>query len=341
MLQTQTAKSQSQVPGGRLMILNIGRIGDTILRNSILDSVFRTFATVDYLCGPGNAELLLHDSRLNQVTVLNNTTGGFANLLRAALRRRYDALIDLKHHDSSTSLLLARLFRSRVKIGANRDRFQPFDRDTRTVITPSLHLIEIMRLIGGKAGLVAGDYKPLIILSPGSQQWFRQNHVIHDRPFIFLNISATHPDRLWPVENWAQYVRGCGLSRQPILISGLPNDREQVHRLCQKLPNATAFQPRGFMDVAAAIDGAQLVLTVDTGIVHVCSALDKPVVALYRHGGPFKTYEPISTWRLAIFPRTDYGPVSDIDPAEAIAQTRSHGLPAPFDYAMQQLSGAT
>lgn len=311
------------------MILNIGRIGDTILRNSILDSAFRTFSTVDYLCGPNNAELLRHDTRLNQVTVFYNTPGGFANLFRAVLTRSYDVLIDLKQHASSTSQILARLFRSRVKIGVNRDHFQPFDRDTRMVIAPSLHLTEIMRLIGGQAGLAAGDYKPSFVLSADSQQWFRQNHVIHERPFIFLNISATSLDRLWPVENWAQYVRGCGLAGQPILINGLPKDREQVHWLCQKLPNASAFQPRGFMDVAAAIDAAQLSLTVETGVVHACSALDKPVVALYRQGTHFKTFEPTSKWRLAIFPSTP-GPVSDIAPAEAIAQTVAHVLPTPF-----------
>ncbi len=279
------------------MIVNIGRIGDTVLRNAILDPAFRTFATVDYLCGLGNAELLRHDSRLNRITVLHNTPGGFASLLWAVLRQRYDVLIDLKHHDSSTSLILARLFRSRVKIGANRDRFRPFDRDTRAVITPSLHLTEIVRRIGGQAGLVEGEYKPLIVLSRESQQWFRQNHELHDRPFIFLNVSATSPDRLWSVENWAQYVRGCGLAGQPILISGLPKDREQVHRLCQKLPNTTAFQPRGFMDVAAAIDAAQLILTVDTGVVHaaarwtnrwwpsIAEAVPSRPTSLFPHGG--------------------------------------------------------
>lgn len=318
-----------------MLILNIGRIGDTILRNSILDPVFRTFATVDYICGPNNAELLRHDSRLNRVTLLQNTPGGVAGLFWEAFRRRYDALIDLKHHDSSTSLILARLFRSRVKTGPNRDRFRPFDRDTRTVIAPSLHLTEIMQLIGRKAGLAAGDYKPVIVLSQESQRWFQQNHVIHDRPFIFLNISASSPDRLWPVENWAQYVQGCGLAGQPILINGLPKDREKVHWLCRQFPNATAFQPRGFMDVAAAIDAAQLILTVDTGVVHVCSALDKPVVALYRQAGPFKIYEPISTWRLAIFPHT-YGPVSDILPADAIEHTLAQVLPTPFEGALKR-----
>ena len=65
---------------GRLMLCNIGRVGDTILRNSILDSAFRTYAKVDYICGQSNAELLSSDSRLNRIVILRNT---FAGVCRA------------------------------------------------------------------------------------------------------------------------------------------------------------------------------------------------------------------------------------------------------------------
>jgi ADP-heptose:LPS heptosyltransferase len=319
----------SPATSGRLMILNIGRIGDTILRNSILDSACRTFAEVDYICGKHNAELLRSDSRLSRVTVFRNSPKGFASLMRAALRRRYDGFIDLKSHPSSISLILARLFRSRVKTGCNHDRFQPFDRDVRSVNAPALHMLETMRRIGRLAGLTAGDYKPSIVLPPEAGQWFRQNYPAFDQPFIFLNISATSPERVWPVENWARYVRGCGLANKSILISGLPKDQEQVRRLVRELPGTVAFQPKGFMHVAAAIKAAQLVLTVDTGIVHACSALDKPLVAFYSKNDMPTTYQALSTWRLVIRPQTGRI-VPDIDPAQAIAETRDHGLPHPF-----------
>src|SRR6478609_5252242 len=66
--QVQTLDHSGFIPKGRLMLCNIGRVGDTILSNSILDAAFRTYATVDYLCGKGNERILRSDSRLNQVT---------------------------------------------------------------------------------------------------------------------------------------------------------------------------------------------------------------------------------------------------------------------------------
>jgi ADP-heptose:LPS heptosyltransferase len=310
--------------GGRLMLCNIGRIGDTIMRNAILDAAFRSYATVDYLCGLANADIVRADSRMNQVMVFSNSLAGLVGLLKAILGRRYDGLIDLKDHASSTSIVMARLFRSRVKTGYNRNRFGPFHRDVRNVINTNDHMVETMRRIGQLAGLQAADYNPSLVVPRDSIQWFRQNYR-WNRPFIFLNLSATHFARFWPVKNWAQYVRGCGLADQPILINGLPTDRENVSQLCGELPGAVPFQARNFLDVAAAVADARMVLTVDTGVVHACSVLDKPIVAFYCKDSSGIRHGPLSTRRLVIQPQHGRF-LSGLDPEYAIAETLRHGL---------------
>src|SRR5258707_4617798 len=312
-------------PKGRLMLCNIGRVGDTILSNSILDSAFRTYASVDYLCGRHNAELLRSDSRLNQVIVLRNSLAGVVSLSKAALGRRYDGFIGLKDCYSSTNLFLARLFRSGIKTGWNGKHFRPFDRDVRSVSAPIAHKVEVMRRIGQLAGLEPGEYKPCLVLAPDSITWYRRNYA-WDKPFVFLNLSATGAGRIWPVEKWAEYVQGCGLGEKTVLVNGLPKHQSMVQQLCQKLPNAAAFQPRGFMDVAAALADARLVLTVDTGVVHACSALDKPIVAFYGAGKYAILNGPLSTRRLVIQPASG-AIVPDIDPQQAIAETLRRGLP--------------
>jgi len=240
-----------------------------------------------------------------------------------AMRRRYDGFISLKDHPSSTSQLIARLFRSRMKTGWNSDHLHPFNRDVREVCAPDQHQTETMRRIGQLAGLDKGEYKPSLVLSADSVNWFQRNHD-REEPYIFLNVSATGADRMWPAENWARYVRGCGLAEESILVSGMPKDRAMVDELCRKLPRAVAFQPRQFMDVAAAVRAARLVLTVDTGVVHACSALNTPIVAFYCAGITPTINQPLSTRRLVIQAR---GNVTEMDPEEAIAETMRRGLP--------------
>jgi ADP-heptose:LPS heptosyltransferase len=321
--ETQTSNRPAAFSSGRLMLCNVGRLGDTILRNSILDSAFRTYGTVDYICGPGNAELLLNDSRLHEITVFRNLLSGFTGLLKCAWRNHYDGFIDLKNHRSRTSLFIARLFRSRVKTGWNSEHMRPFHRDVRDIYEPNQHQTETMRRIGRLAGLEEGEYKPSLALTQESINWFERNCRL-ERPFIFLNVSATAADRMWPVEKWVQYLRGCGLDKECILVNGRPGDREMVDQLCRKLPAAMAFQPRQFTDVAAAINEARLVFTVDTGTVHVCSALNKPIVALFCARPVGTGNEPLSTRRLLIRAR---GSICDMDPQEATAATLRHGLP--------------
>jgi ADP-heptose:LPS heptosyltransferase len=72
------------------------------------------------------------------------------------------------------------------------------------------------------------------------------------------------------------------------------------------------------------MNDARLVLTVDTGVVHACSALDKPIVALYSAGSAGTENEPLSTRRLVIRSRNT---VSEMDPREAVAETLLRGLP--------------
>ena len=120
-----------------------------------------------------------------------------------------------------------------------------------------------------------------------------------------------------------KYVQSCGLGGEPILVNGVPKDRELVRELCAKLPGAVPFKPRQFMDVAAALVNAKLVLTVDTkGVVHACSALNKPIVSLSHSGNE---YAALSTRRLVI--HAQGGTVSQMEPGQAIAMTLKHGLP--------------
>ena len=100
---------------------------------------------------------------------------------------------------------MARLFRSKVKTGCNSDYWRPFHRDARDVCLPSQTQTETMRAIGELAALEAGEYKPSLVVTGDSINWFRRNHD-WERPYIFLNVSATGRDRMWPAERWARYV---------------------------------------------------------------------------------------------------------------------------------------
>jgi len=220
--------------------------------------------------------------------------------------------------------MLAQMFSSKVKTGWNSDKFRPFHRDIRTIPRGERHQVESMSRIGEFAGLQQGEYKPSLFLDSDSEAWFRANYA-WNKQFVLINVSATHPNRMWPEEKWAQYVQGCGLGNESILINGVPGHQSIVQKLCQKFPKAVALRPRHFNDVAAAVAGARLVVSVDTGVVHACSALNKPVVAFYCGDRYSVLNGPLSTRKLII--QAPPGcVVPDIDPRQAIEETLHYGL---------------
>lgn len=286
-------------PAGSVVLCNIGRAGDTILRNSILDSVYRTYSEVTYVCGRGNVELVRSDPRHRHVLLFRNSPAGFARILKSAWSRRHDAYIDLKDHDSSVSLLLARLFRARCKTGVNRPRNRPFQRDTNGVWVPGEHKVEVMKRIARAAGLNMGEFRPSLVCAPDSVQWFDRNHGTIGK-FILLNISATHPNRMWQSAKWIEYLQNIDLPSWPILVNALPAHRDQAEEICVAVPNARRIEPRQFMDVVAVVAKAALVVTVNTGVMHACSALDVPIVVLVNGPTEIREFAPLSTRQLVV-----------------------------------------
>lgn len=289
----------SPKPAGSVVLCNIGRAGDTILRNSILDSVYRTYAEVTYICGRGNIELIRSDPRHHRVHLFRNGLAGFARTLKTAWRRRYDAYIDLKDHDSSTSLLLARLFRARSKTGVNRPRNRPFQQDTNGVWVPGEHKVDVMKRIARAAGLNMGDFRPSLVCAPDSIDWFSQT-IQGVEPFILVNISATHPNRMWQPDKWSEFLQMVGLPPRPILLNALPEHRDQALEICNSVKTCQLIRARHFMDVAVAVARASLVLTVNTGVLHACSALDTPIVLLANGPTELREFAPLSAKQLVI-----------------------------------------
>lgn len=309
---------------GRVLLCNIGRVGDTILRNTLIDSARRTFGEVDYLCGNPNREIVQADPRLARVFHHRNSLRGFHQTLKATWFTAHDCLIDLKDHPSSTSLAVAVVSRARVKVGFNRPSFRPFHRDTGTVHVRRRHKVEVMKDIARVAGLEPGDFNMSVPMDEESVRWFEQSHD-NAGPFYFLNISATAPERMWPVDHWIRFFRECPHHDWPVLVNAVPAHRRMAQQIAAGVSRAVVFMPRKLMDVIAAMKASRAVLSVNTGLVHVASALDKPQVALNNGRNQVAEYGPRST-RQVVIEAEGQQSLRQIDPAHAIQLTNGSGL---------------
>lgn len=109
----------------------------------------------------------------------------------------------------------------------------------------------------------------------GSQRW---------RGIAALCPATTWPQKHWTEEGWAS-LGDALVSRYDILpfFLGSKADRPLVDRIrgLMKQPSGDAVGKTTLKEAAAVLDFSQLVVAVDTGLLHVAMALDRPTIGIF------------------------------------------------------------
>ena len=113
-------------------------------------------------------------------------------------------------------------------------------------------------------------------------------------PWVGLNPGAEYgPAKRWPAEHFIEtaLVLGRQISCRWVLFGGL-GDREVAEKIARALPSAPGREPlnlagkTSLRELAAALQVCSLVITNDTGPMHLAAAVGAPVVAIFGSTAP-------------------------------------------------------
>lgn len=112
------------------------------------------------------------------------------------------------------------------------------------------------------------------------------------RPFAIIHPGTARPEKYWLPERWAQVVHHLHAVHQVhCVLTGGSDPFEQAH-----LGEIQRLAPSGIINLAGSISlltlaalarEARLVVSCDTGIVHLAAAFETPQIALYGPTNPF------------------------------------------------------
>jgi len=122
------------------------------------------------------------------------------------------------------------------------------------------------------------------------------------RPVIGFVIASSNREKDWDLKKYSQVIDFVdkNLDLQPMLIGG-PSDLEKYHadeiyRMCQKKPVIALEKPirRTMLQIA----GSKLIVSPDTGPLHMALSLNVPTIGLYgysdpRRCGPYLKYHDL------------------------------------------------
>lgn len=106
------------------------------------------------------------------------------------------------------------------------------------------------------------------------------------RPFVILHPCSNDAKRNWTTEGWTQIADFLIEEYDfDIVLSGLARDREAHRQIIERVKNAARLHDFAGLvslsDVAAFFSETSLLVTVDTGPMHIAASVETPIVALF------------------------------------------------------------
>lgn len=290
----------------RILCLRLERIGDLLMTIPALAALRASFpkARIDLVTGSWNREIAAAITAVDDVEIvdaawLSRGSGGtgVAGLLKRAAAwrgRGYDLVLNFEP-DIRTNLA-ARLSGARVVAGFRNGGGGPlldvaldFDvtRHTRE------NALALVRAVAGERPSASDT--PALRIPPSSRDAAGRLLSSPDRLYVGVHVSSGRLVKQWPEERFADTARRLIEERgATIVFTGSRQDRDMVQRVLRDLPPAYVVDASGetnLLTVAAILERLALLLTGDTGPMHLARAVGTPIVAVFGPSDP-RRYAP-------------------------------------------------
>lgn len=277
----------------RVLLIRHDRLGDYIITTPIIETLKRIApqAEIDVLGSNVNAEVIRSDSRISNLINWGSSFSDHLKAIRECRRRDYDATFQLVTRHTTVPIIAAGLSTPRGRVVGRGHTYNRWLFDHRLTRFPSKHLAEQTYAIF-TCGIDFGETPPPI--SPYSftldaklvEETGKELKEMGLEPdnFILLNLSASEAYRTLKSKRAIKLVRMLkerfsdqGLT---IAVTGAPDEKERIEHVARESGAAVMGFP-SIMKAAAGISKARILISPDTGSVHIASAVGTPVVAYY------------------------------------------------------------
>ena len=303
-------RRRGSTPARRVLLLRLERIGDLLMALDAIAAVRRLVpeAEIDLVVGSWNEPLARLIPGVSTVSTLDapwlareEGGPGFASLLQRAAAwasRHYDVAINFEG-DIRSHLLMARS-RAPVRVGFDMAGGGPL-LTHRVAFDPTRHTAwNCLRLVRAAAPLLTGrtsdgdvpdqpSMRPT--LAPPAEALEHVDRVLRDRgvadrPLVGLHAGGGRAVKQWPPERFGAVVgRLASDVGAAVVLTGGPGDRPMADAARRALPGAVPVVDlvgdADLVSLAAWLARCTIVVTGDTGPMHLAAAVGTPVAAVF------------------------------------------------------------
>jgi heptosyltransferase-1 len=277
----------------RLLVVRPSSLGDIVHALTLVADVAerRPGTVIDWVAEESFVPLvMLHPGvhrvipvalrRWRRTLLARRTWQEFAAFRRDLRRDRYDVVLDLQ--EQMKGALIARMARGRrhgPDRASIREPVATLAHDVHHAVDPNQHFIDRCRQLAGAALNYPVEGPPRFGLAPPAPAG---DDVAPRDPYVVMLHATSRDDKLWPEQHWRALIAHFARSGFAIVLPwGSEAERKRSDRLAGGEPAARVPPRQSLPALASLLARAELVVGVDTGLVHLAAALGTATVSLF------------------------------------------------------------
>ena len=266
----------------KFLIIRFSSIGDIVLTSPVVRCLKRQFpeAEIHYLTKKRNADLLAASPYIDKIQLLDHSLGETISLLK---KEKYDFIIDLHNNLRSLNVKLRLRTKSFSFHKLNIHKFLLTSMKINTL--PNGHIVD-RNLATVSHFNVVNDGKGLDYFIPLEDELFvNELPEAFKKGYIALVLAGTYTTKKMPVEKYRSLLTNSHY--QFVLLGGKNEQPMATTILGWKTGNVLDFTGQlGINKSASLIKNARLVISNDTGLMHIAAAYHKKILSVWGNTVP-------------------------------------------------------
>lgn len=312
-------------PPRSILIIMLSALGDAVHVLPVANALRRAYpdTRLGWVIQPVPYMLVRSHPAIDDFIVFRRRRGfaawrSYAELRRAFQGRDYDIALALQVYFKAG--IITAMTPAKVKLGFDRRRARDLNWLFTTARIPPRPVAHVQDQYFEFLHALGVDPEPVawrLELSEEERAAQRDFFQHLEKPACAVVVATSKPQKNWSVEGYARLLEGIesDFGLQPMIVGGpAPFERavaEQVKRASRaRIIDALGDDVRRLVWL---LQGSRLVISPDTGPLHIARALDVPVVGLYgytnpRRYGPYRKFIDLIVDGYARYPGEPYEP---------------------------------